>query len=172
MKPYLVINFVSVVNVMIWVYLVFIKVTMSTGCFEICNHIGNYWLLEIDVLDLVPYFSWWQKYFKIIIISCKGAALILDRLLIGASILLVLSPCIALVISVCSLFVTTCSLVWRDIINPSWCGSLNFRLCISVCIGGSHVYIMASPLLIFLHILDRPPCPHIVLNIGWWSSNP
>ena len=70
-------------------------------------------------------------------------------MLISASILLVSSPHIALVVSIFSLVVPTYSLVWHEIIPSSWCGNINLRLCIAVCVGGGRVSAMISPLLIF-----------------------
>ena len=116
---------------------------------EICKYVGDNKLLEINVLDLVPSFSWKHKYFQTLISSCKVAVMIPDWLLIVASVILVYSPCIASVVSVCSLVGPNWSLVWCDIITSSWCGRLYCGLCIAVCVDKSHISVMISLLFRF-----------------------
>ena len=103
--------------------------------------------LEINVLDRVTSFSWMHQYFQTLIKSCKVTALVSYWLLIFASVLLVLFPHTASVVSVCSLVGPTPSLVWCDIITSSWCRHLNCGFFITVCVGGNHVSAISYPLL-------------------------
>ena len=114
-----------------------------------CEYVGYDILLELDILELIHYFSWRHKYFQTIIGSYKVTALISDRLLIGASVILVSYPCILSVLSVCSLVGPTHSLVCCGIITSSCCGSLDFCLCIAVCVAGSHISVINPPFLRF-----------------------
>ena len=92
---------------------------------------GDYIFLELDATDLVPYFSWRRQYFKTIIGSCKVTSLKSDWLLIVASIILVLSPSIVSVVSVCFLVGPTPYLFWCEIITSS-CSGIWILVCASL----------------------------------------
>ena len=115
----------------------------------ICEYMGSDQLLELYALDLVYYFSFQHQYFQTLIGSYKVTALISDRLLIGASVILVSYPCILSVLSVCFLVGPTHSLVCCGIITSSCCGSLDFCLRIAVCVAGSHISVINPPFLRF-----------------------
>ena len=71
------------------------------------------------------------------------------RLFIVASVLMVYSTRISLVVSIFSLAGPTPFLVWYDIILSSWYWSLNCGLYSTVCVSGSHISIIKIPLLKF-----------------------
>ena len=73
------------------------------GVISIIKHVGDDQLPELDVLDLVQYFSWKNKYIQTPIAYCKVTSLISDKLLIATFIILVSSPNIESFISIFSL---------------------------------------------------------------------
>ena len=106
--------------------------------------------LQLDVMNLVPSFSWRQKYFQTMIFSCKVDDLILDQLFISASVIMFFP----LVLCRSFLFVT-----WLVPLAPWFGVSLSLppgvEILILVCVslfffGGGHVYVMSLPLLIFI----------------------
>ena len=80
---------------------------------------GDDQLLEINVLELLPYFSWKPEYFQTLIGSCKVDTMIPDGLLILASVPMFSSPRIEYIVYVCSLVGPINSLVWCEIITSS-----------------------------------------------------
>ena len=75
----------------------------------------------------------------------------LNRLLIVASFILVLPPCITLVVSI-SLVGINPSLVCLNMIISTWCGRLNLCVCIPICINGINISVLTSLKNPFKHV--------------------
>ena len=78
--------------------------------------------------------------------------MVLNQLLIFASVILVLPPHMTLVVSI-SLVGLTLSLVFLSIIIYTWCGSPNIFLCIPICVNGIHISVPNLLKLPFKHVL-------------------